>query len=412
MDLHAFRALQTELGAEVLQAAQTLAPTEANYLSHFTMLSRIYPAELCRAALETAILRLEARGKFPEAGKLFFTRTALEQATHWEVSRYRTERYRGAEQIIDLGCSIGSDTAQLAAFAPVIGIDLDPLRLHMAQANLKALEPTHPTRFLLADLQAALPVRLNSRTSLFFDPARRDNQRRAFNVEAYQPALSTIKEWIKLSPNLGVKISPGVQTEELERYQAELEFVSLRGELKEALLWFGGLSSAIRRATILPGPHSYVAPDELVDTIPGLEGKHTPHRQALPVSEPLAYLIEPDAAILRAGLVQPLGIELGASQLDPEIAYLTSAEYIETPFARSWKIETWMPFNLKQLRAALRQRDIGKITVKKRGSPIQPEELIKLLRIGGKQKDSRAERILALTQLRGRPIVVICYPNP
>jgi hypothetical protein len=71
-----------------------------------------------------------------------------------------------------------------------------------------------------------------------------------------------------------------------------------------------------------------------------------------------------------------------------------------------------MPFNLKQLRAALRQRDIGKITVKKRGSPIQPEELIKLLRIGGKQKDSRAERILALTQLRGRPIVVICYPNP
>jgi hypothetical protein len=123
-------------------------------------------------------------------------------------------------------------------------------------------------------------------------------------------------------------------------------------------------------------------------------------------------LIEPDPAILRAGFIQALGLELGASQLDPDIAYLTSDQLIETPFARAWKIETWMPFNLKELRATLRQKEIGSITVKKRGSPIQPDELIRLLRIGKKQKAGRAERILVLTHLRGRPIVIFCLTNP
>jgi len=412
MDLHAFQALRTPLGGEVLLAAQALAPDETNYLAHFTALSRNYPPELCRAALETAILRLKAKEKFPNAERMFFSRTALEQATHWEVSRYRAERFQGLQHLMDMGCSIGSDTAALAAFAPTTGFDLDPVRLFMAQANQKELKPPQPTSFVQADLSGSLPVRLNARNGLFFDPARRDNQRRAFTVEDYQPPLSVIQRWLADCPNLGIKISPGVQIEEIEHYQAELEFISLRGELKEAVLWFGNLQTVKRRATILPGPHSYRVPDELLDTIPGLAGKYAPHRQALPISEPRGYLIEPDPAILRAGFIQALGLELGASQLDPDIAYLTSDWLIETPFARAWNIESWMPFNLKELRAALRQREIGSVTVKKRGSPIQPDELIRLLRIGKKQKAGRAERILVLTHLRGRPIVIFCLPNP
>lgn len=409
MDLEAFRSLQSGLGAEVLQAAQALEPTETAYLAHFTTLSRLYPPEICRAALETAILRQEAKSKFPDTHQMFFARSALEQATHWEVSRYRAKRYQGFENRIDLGCSIGSDTAALAAWGRTTGIDLDPLRLAMAQANLKALKPAYQTSFIQADLEQALPVRLNANTALFFDPARRNNERRVFTVEDYTPPLSVIKNWLQTCSNLGVKVSPAVKTEEIKHYQAELEFVSLRGELKEAMLWFGELKTTRRRATILPGPHSYVAPDELLQSIPGLD---TPHQQLLPLSEPRAYLIEPDPAILRAGLVQALGQELGAAQLDPDIAYLTSDQQIETPFARSWRIDSWMPFNLKQLRVALRQQGIGKVTIKKRGSPMQPEELSRLLRLGSKQKDGHAERILALTHLRGRPIVILCFVNP
>ncbi len=119
-----------------MQAAESLAPRESDFLRHLTSLCRQYPKELAEAALETAILRLEAAGKFPAAAQMYFTRPALEQASSQEVSRYRCQRFAGFERLLDLGCSVGGDTLSLAELAPTIGIDLDPLRLAMAGANL------------------------------------------------------------------------------------------------------------------------------------------------------------------------------------------------------------------------------------------------------------------------------------
>jgi hypothetical protein len=123
----------------------------------------------------------------------------------------------------------------------------------------------------------------------------------------------------------------------------------------------------------------------------------------LPVTEPRAYLYEPDPAILRAGLVKDLGILLDGAQLDPEIAYLTSDSLFDSPFARVWEVEDWMPFQLKRLRTALRQRNVGHVVVKKRGSPIQPEELIHNLRLKGEES-----RVIFLTRANNRPVVIIC----
>ena len=139
MDIDDFRTLLTPDGQEALEAALALQPQEANYLRDYTALSSRYPAGLTRAALETAILRGEATVKFPFADRMYFTRPALEQASAYEVSAYRMQRYRPFERVVDLGCSIGADTLALAALAPTLGLDLDPLRLAMAQANLHAL---------------------------------------------------------------------------------------------------------------------------------------------------------------------------------------------------------------------------------------------------------------------------------
>jgi hypothetical protein len=181
-----------------------------------------------------------------------------------------------------------------------------------------------------------------------------------------------------------------VQLAELTPFDAEVEFISLKGELKEAVLWFGPLRSATRRATILPG--TYTMADG------GGFG-------SLPLSEPQGYLYEPDPAVIRAGLVADLGATLNAAQLDPDIAYLTGDDLVATPFARVWKIEDWFPFGVKPLRSYLRERGVGRVVVKKRGSPIQPEELLRKLKLSGE-----VERIVFLTHLQGRPVVVVCFP--
>lgn len=390
MQLAAFKALLAPPGQQALAAAQALRPREADYLAHFQRLVRIFSPEVAHAALETAILRREAESKFPFAAKLYLTRQALEQASSWEVASYRAGRFTGFRLVADLGCSVGGDALALAHRTSVLGLDRDELRLAMAQANAAALQLESRLSFVRADLTEPLPlISHGKQTALFFDPARRAAGRRIFSVREYQPSLEILRLWQDSFPAIGVKISPGVDLVELEAFDAEIEFISLRGELKEAVLWFGPLRSTRRRATLLPGEHTLAS-----------ESGDAP--EPLPISAPLDYFYEPDPAVLRAGQVSILGRRLPGYQLDPDIAYLTAHQHSPTPFARCWQVEDWMPFQLKRLRAYLRQRGVGRVTVKKRGSPLQPEQLIQELRLQGAN-----EKVLFLTHLQGRPIVVI-----
>lgn len=398
MDLTDFQNLLTATGQAAIAAAAVLQPTEETFLRNLIQVRKHYDAALARAALETVLLRARARAKFSRADAMYFTREALEQASSEIIATYRARRYAGLPRVADVGCGLGGDAIGLAGVAPLTVVDKDPLRLALAQANLaaygRAAEP------VLADVTVdALPAA----EALWFDPARRAGSRRAFSVRDYTPPLSIIREWLAQTPALGVKISPGVDLAELDRGRQmadggqrsavrslpdfELEFISVHGELKECVLWFGPLrTQAARRATLLPGPHSLFS---------NLESPSS-------LSPPLAFLYEPDPAILRAGLVSTLAAQLGAHQLDPDIAYLTSDTLTPTPFARAFVLEAAFPFQLKRLRAYLRERGVGQVTVKKRGSPLTPEKLIHRLRLRGEES-----RIVFLTHVRGEPYVLI-----
>ena len=66
-----------------------------------------------------------------------------------------------------------------------------------------------------------------------------------------------------------------------------------------------------------------------------------------------------------------------------------------------------MPFNLKRLRQWLREREIGQVVVKKRGSPIDPQALERQLRPEGDRS-----AVLVLTHVLGKPSVIICDTEP
>jgi len=388
MDLSTFGELLTPAGQDALAAAQGLAPSDDNFLANLAHLQKRFPAALAKAALETAALRLRARAKFSRAEAMYFTREALEQASGEAIARYRAGRFAAVGRALDLGCGIGGDTLALAERCLVTAIDLDPLRLGMAAENLAAYGRRERARFIEGDLtQPALP----KADAFFFDPARRIDGRRKFSVREYQPPLATVNEWLPRLPAGGVKISPGVDLDELAGYDGEVEFISERGELKECALWFGAFKSAPRRATVLNagGVHSLL-PN------PAAAAKLEPP------GPPLDYLYEPDPAILRAGLVTTLAAQLDARQLDPDIAYLTAATARPTPYARAFAIEAALPFQLKRLREALRARRVGRVTVKKRGSPLEPEALIRQLRLDGPE-----ERIVFLTHVQGKPWALI-----
>ncbi len=392
MDLSTFEALLAPAGQAALVEAAELGPSEETFLADLTRLQKRYPSNLAKAALETVILRAKAQRKFSRAGQMYFSREALEQSSGEGVARYRGARYALFRSVGDLACGLGGDALGLADTGPahLTLVDYDPLRLALARANLAACGHAGRAAFVCGDL-TTLPLPVVE--ALWFDPARRDQGRRLFSVHNYHPPLAIVKDWLPQIPALGVKISPGVDLAELAGYAAEIEFISEGGELKECVLWFGPLCSAppggavaFRRATLLPGPHTLVADPAVAPR----------------VGAPLAYLYEPDPAVLRAGLVTTLAARLNARQIDPSIGYLTSETLTPTPFARAFAIEATLPFQLKRLRAALRARGVGQVTVKKRGSPLEPQALIRQLKLSGPES-----RIVFLTQVSGKPYALI-----
>ena len=64
-----------------------------------------------------------------------------------------------------------------------------------------------------------------------------------------------------------------------------------------------------------------------------------------------------------------------------------------------------LPFNLKKLKALLRERGIGVATVKKRGSAVEPEELRKKLKLDGPNSCT-----VFLTRVAGAPTMLLGHP--
>ena len=67
-----------------------------------------------------------------------------------------------------------------------------------------------------------------------------------------------------------------------------------------------------------------------------------------------------------------------------------------------------LPFNLKKLRALLRERGVGVVTVKKRGSAVEPEELRSKLKLDAKAH--RGACTVFLTRVAGAPSMLLGRP--
>ncbi|HEY8291749.1 MAG TPA: class I SAM-dependent methyltransferase [Thermomicrobiales bacterium] len=384
-DLETFNALLGANGQRLLAAIMAHGLTEENTLALATTLRQQYPAPLVAAAMTQARLRARARTKFgDDAARMYFTQAGLEQATSAPIAAHRAIRYRATRRIADLCCGIGGDLRALADGHITLAVDRDPLTAAIAAANMRALGLSDRVIVRCDDVTT---IDLMGYDAAFLDPARRTATRRVFNVADYQPPWSFIAALVGRVGNLGVKVAPGIP-HALVPPDAEAEWLSLDGDVKEAALWFGALRTegVCRRATLLPSDATLIAT----------------MREPPPVALPRRYLYEPDGAVIRAHLVAEVAALVNGTLLDPTIAYITSDTLTATPFARRYTIEEAMPFNLKRLRAYLRERGIGHVVIKKRGSPLTPEALMKDLRLSG---DNR--RILFLTKVSGKHTVLI-----
>ncbi|MFJ7151936.1 methyltransferase domain-containing protein [Streptomyces sp. NPDC100445] len=380
--------LLTPEGRALLDEVRDTAP--ADELAVATRLRRDHPATLVSAALGQARLRQRAAAKFgaEDAGRMFFTPHGVEQSTRTTVAAHRARRFRdlGVTSVADLCCGIGGDAIALArAGIRVLAVDRDPLTVAAARANADTLGLAGLIEVREADVTE---VDVSGYDAVFVDPARRGGRGRIFDPEAYSPPLSWAVRTAAGAPRAALKIAPGIPHEAVPD-TAEAEWVSDGGDVKEAVLWFGTGTPGAVRATLLPGPRTLI-------------GRGLPDPGVRPVGR---YLYEPDGAVIRAHLVAEVAEEVGGGLLDPTIAYVTADELRPTPYASAYEITDRLPFNVKKLRALLRERGVGTLTVKKRGSAVEPEELRRKVRPQGPNAAT-----VFLTRVAGAPTMLVGGP--
>jgi len=342
-------------------------------------------------------LRTRARERWGDiVDELILTPDGAEQATRPAVAAHRARRYvaAGLQHVADLSCGLGLDALSMAAAGLMVtAYESDPATAAAARANATALALRGAIGVHCADVTALDVDELRRGIdAVFADPARRRLGRRISQPERWSPRLS----WVLALPmeSLGVKVAPGLAHDAVPA-ETEFEVVSVDGDVVEAGLYRGALRTArtARRATLLPSGQTLTDAD-----LPA---------GGPPVGGIGAYLYEPDGAVIRSGLVGAVVTALSGRLLDPAIAYVTSDELTHSPFVHAYRVCDVRPFNLKILRALLRERGVGRVTIKKRGSAVVPEQLRKQRRL---DRTQTGEATIVLTRVAHEPLMILVEP--
>jgi hypothetical protein len=358
-DVEAVAYLRSEAGERALREVAGYRLTDATLVADIASVRTSF-GDRAAALVETTLLRRKAVAKFADPSGWLFTDEALQQATAEPVAAHRALRLAGAD-VHDATCSIGTELAALRNSASrVVGSDIDPVRLAMAGHNVADVD--------LFRADALRPITRHA--VVLVDPARRSGGRRRFDPRDYAPPLDALLA-VYQGGQLVVKCAPGIDFEGLSRlgFHGEIEVTSLAGSVREACLWSAGLAGdgISRRATMLD------TGDEITDAEP----------DDCAVRPAGRWIIDPDGAVVRAGLVRHYAARHRLWQLDADIAYLSGDRLPEN--VRGFEVLEELNYSERRLRQALSTRDVGAVEILVRGVGVDPDGLRARLRLRGSQ---------------------------
>ena len=421
--------LLTPAGQQLLARLAAEPDGAGTPLALAVRLRREYPADLVAAATAQHELRLAARAKFSRAMEMLFTRGGYEQSSSEPIARYRAARFGAANRVADLCCGIGGDLLALACGREALAVDRDAVHARLALHNAGVYGEAANVRGVVADVR---DIRLGGLDAVFIDPARRSGPGTAPSTAGARPARTATAsassghvgsgaprrfrtglsepplDWCfalaDRVPAVCVKAAPGLPAD-LIPAGWEAEFIADGRDLKEAVLWSPALATAPvaesggpRRALVLSGSvaHALVA-------CPG---------DPVPVTEPGEYLLDPNPAVTRSGLVEDLARSLSGgggqgggavAKIDPQIAFLTLDRPVQTPFARTLRVLDSAPWNEKRFARRLRELGIGAADIRRRGLAGDVDQIHRRLKLAGPHRAT-----IVITRVNDKPWGLIC----
>jgi len=190
-----------------------------------------------------------------------------------------------------------------------------------------------------------------------------------------------------------IKLAPAALVDQDWSGVGEREWIQSSGECRQQVLWLGELAAngGVRSATIV---------DDSGKCAARIEGRGDAPLQM--AAGPAKYIYDPAAAVLAAGLLDELALELELPRAAADTSYLTSDQLVTSPLVAAFRVQDVLPFDRKRLKRYVREHRLGKLEIKKRGIDVQPEQLMRDLRNDG---DERATLLILRINKKGAVIV-------
>lgn len=352
-------------------------------------LRKSYTVEQTQLIAQQVKLRNQAATRFTLANEMLFTDRSLQQATDSGIAAFKAGLIEKiapqARHVTDLCCGMGGDLQALAARFNVTGVDLNPEICAIAKHNASlciAKEKEITVETTSADAsQLALDT-----DWVHIDPDRRSDGQRHTEIESLAPGLDFLNHLTSLVgvsiQGLSIKLAPASSIPETWRPQCELIWIQSRNECRQQLALFAKdrISPNTRTAIDVDSRGNTkwefsIADDQVIES-GNLPFNGTVQR----------YLYEPMPAILAAQMAPAWAVFHNMKYIHSSVAYFTSDNAIEAPGGTCYEILQDLPFNLKQIRQYLKQQDIGRLEIKKRGINETPEQIRKLLKPKGEHE--------------------------
>ncbi|MEO9965258.1 MAG: class I SAM-dependent methyltransferase [Reichenbachiella sp.] len=317
--------------------------------------------------------RKKAQIKLPEwhakEDIIFPVGVSMEQCSSEPTARYKASLVSG-QSVTDLTGGFGIDLYYLSkSFEQANYVEQSNDLTALAAYNFQKLKVKNIT--VINDVAEEYLNQEKSPSDLYYlDPARRDDSnQKVFQIEDCTPDLSAILPVIaKRRSTILIKMSPLLdihQSLDVLPQVSEVHVVAVRNECKELLFKIEPKSSqtAVRTAVnITPqGMDRFVFTPEQEEKLPIF-------------SEPLNYLYEPNAAIMKAGGFNAVANAFDLQKLHRNSHLYTSKTQVENFPGRAFEILAITVLNKKKLKKFLSNNQAN-ITV--RNYPMSVKEIRK-----------------------------------
>jgi len=300
----------------------------------------------------------------PKFSKHIYTCSdGLRFATPEIVARYRAGRLQ-TEVLADISCGIGGQTIFFAKECQkVYGVDIARDKLQCAQKNANLYDLDNII-FIEGDaLSPDIVETVNDADIIFSDPARPAAET-VRQTDSLRPGIPMVLDLYKdITDKFAFEAPPQMPPERID-FDCEREYVSVDGKLNRLTIYFGPLKQCERSAVVLEDTafHRLRSKDR------------SQLLEIAEIAEPKTYAFEPDPAVVKAGLMRELVLELKQPlemvPIDSKRKLLTSDIFIESPFFKNiFQLIGKVPYDCQAINSFLQGTDIGSAFIRFNISP-------------------------------------------